>query len=492
MKTRSILRRTARLILLATAVATAPQLLVASSNWQDLFDGRTLAGWQAAENPSSFKIVDGTIACDGPRAHLFYAGPGGQATFRNFELEVEVLAQPGANSGVFFHTAYQEEGWPQQGFEVQVNNSQKQHGNYLELKKTGSLYGIRNVHKQLVPDNTWFTMRVTVRGKQVQVRLNDLLVVDYREPDEEIRTAAGAVSRLGEGTFALQCHDPDSRAFYRGLRVRRLPDDLAAPTPTPTVDAAYVRRIELAGGNFPIINLHAHLKGGLTLEEVLADWLRTGINYGIAINCGVGFPITNDAAVFEFADSMSSAPVFLAMQAEGREWVRMFSKEARQRFDYVFTDSMTFTDARGRRTRLWMPNEVEVADQQAFMDYLVNQTVQILSNEPIDVYVNPTFLPQVIMAEYGTLWTEARMQRVIEAAVQNEVAIEINGRYRLPSEKFIRLAKSAGAKFTFGTNNGGRDIGGLDYCLEMQQKCELRWQDMFVPGVTAVAKAHRP
>jgi len=97
----------------------------------------------------------------------------------------------------------------------------------------------------------------------------------------------------------------------------------------------------------------------------------------------------------------------------------------------------------------------------------------------------------VIAKEYDTLWTEARMRRVIDAATQNEVAIEINGRYRLPSEKFIRLAKAAGAKFTFGTNNGGRDIGSLDYCLEMQEKCDLRWQDMFVPGVTAVAKAHR-
>jgi hypothetical protein len=479
------------LILLAVTLLTSSPLQVTGSDWQDLFDGRTLTGWRAAENPESFKIVDGAIACDGPRAHLFYAGPNGQATFRNFELELEAFAKPGANSGVFFHTTYQEEGWPAQGFEVQINNSQEQHGNYLELKKTGSLYGIRNVHKQLITDNVWFTMRISVRGKQVQVRLNDLLVVDYREPDEKVLTASGAVSRLGEGTFALQCHDPESQALYRSLRVRRLPDNLPTSAPAPVVDAGYVHRIELAGRNFPIINLHAHLKGGLTVDEVIADWLRTGINYGIAINCGVGFPITNDAAVFEFADSMRGAPVFLAMQAEGREWVHMFSKEARQRFDYVFTDAMTFTDARGRRTRLWMPNEVEVGDKQAFMDYLVRQTVTILTNEPIDVYVNPTFLPQVITDEYSILWTEARMQRVIDAAVQNEVAIEINGRYRLPSEKFIRLAKAAGAKFTFGTNNGGRDIGSLDYCLEMQRKCGLRWQDMFVPGVTAVAKAHR-
>ena len=65
----------------------------------------------------------------------------------------EVKARAGANSGFYFHTAYQEKDWPAQGFEVQVNNSQKQHGDYLELKKTGSLYGIRNVYRALAPDD---------------------------------------------------------------------------------------------------------------------------------------------------------------------------------------------------------------------------------------------------------------------------------------------------------------------------------------------------
>lgn len=485
------MQRMMRGLLASVLMAVAGAQAAADGEWQDLFDGRTLRGWRAAEHPDSFRVVDGAIVCDGPRAHLFFEGLDGRASFHNFDFEAEVRARAGANSGVFFHTAFQAEGWPDQGFEVQVNNSQPQHGDYLELKKTGSLYGIRNVHKPLVADDTWFTLRITVRDKKVQVRLDDRLVVDYREPDEMVRTAEGPVARLGRGTFALQCHDPESRVLFRKIRVRRLADDLTTDEPSPLVDAGYVRAIELAGMNFPLINLHAHLKGGLTLDEVITDWLKTGINYGIAINCGVGFPITNDAAVFAFRESVQGAPVFLAMQAEGREWLNLFSAEARKRFDYVFTDSMTFTDARGRRTRLWMPDEVEVGDKEAFMDYLVAQTVTILSTEPIDVYVNPTFLPAEIEQEYATLWTESRMRQVIDAAVQHEVAIEINARYRLPSERFIRLAKAAGAKFTFGTNNGGRDLGELDYCYEMQRKCGLRWQDMFVPGVTAVAKAHR-
>ena len=117
------------------------------------------------------------------------------------------------------------------------------------------------------------------------------------------------------------------------------------------------------------------------------------------------------------------------------------------------------------------------------MDMLVDRTVKILNTEPIDVYVNPTFLPASIAADYDQLWTEARMTRVIDAAVKNRVAIEINARYKLPSEAFLRLAKAKGAKFTFGTNNGGaNDLGDWSYPLEMQKKLDLKWPDMFVPG----------
>lgn len=490
MKTK-LMENWAPVLVLAGVMSVVQVVPAAEPGWEELFDGRTLRGWRAAEHDESFGVADGAIVCVGERAHLFYEGVERGASFQDFELKAEVMTRPGANSGIYFHTAYQESGWPDQGFEVQVNNSQKQHGDYLELKKTGSLYGVRNVHKVLMPDNEWFRVGVLVRGRNVQVRLNEMLVVDYWQPLQEVSVSSGSLMRLGRGTFALQCHDPESRVFYRNIRVRRLQGAGAAPAKEPVVDAAYVRQLELAEVNFPLINLHAHLKGGLTLDEVVADWLATGINYGIAVNCGVGFPVTNDAAVFEFADQVRGAPVFLAMQAEGREWVNMFSREARRRFDYVFTDSMTFTDAQGRRTRLWMPDEVHVGDPQAFMDYLVKQAVAILSSEPIDVYVNPTFLPDEIAGDYDRLWTDDRMMQVIRAAVDHEVAIEINGRYRLPSERFIRMAKEAGAKFTFGTNNGDRDLGSLDYCLEMQRKCGLQWQDMFVPGVTALAKAHR-
>ena len=460
-----------------------------ASDWQSLFDGKTLNGWKAGENPSSFRVVDGTIACDGPRAHLFFAGnPSERSTFKNFEFEADVMTRQGANSGIFFHTVFQKDGWLSQGFEIQVNNSQEAHGNYYETKKTGSLYGVRNQYKSIVNDNEWFRVNLLVRGRQVQVRLNGVLVVDYVEPKEAITPKEYPGRKLGEGTFALQCHDEGSKAFYKNIRVKRLPEDAYNPPEEPVVDSTYRQILDLQSANFPVVNAHVHLKGGLTLDQALALSQKTGVYYGIAINCGVGFSVTNDAGIYQYLDSMKGQPVFVAMQAEGREWIKMFSQQAISKFDYVFTDSMTYTDNKGRRMRLWIKDEVFVDDKQEFMDTLVQRAVGILSTEPINIYVNPTFLPDSIAGEYDTLWTDERMQAVISAAVKNNVAIEINARYRLPSPKFIKLAKKAGAKFTFGTNNVDSHVGGLDYCLEMIRKCGLTWQDMYVPKRTQLAK----
>lgn len=464
---------------LCSALLVAGAELSNASEWHSLFNGHSLEGWKAAEHPESVKVDGGAIVCEGPRAHLFYTGPIGNAQFKNFDFEAEVRTRPGANSGIFFHTAYQETDWPSQGFEVQINNSHHGEGGYRELKKTGSLYGLRNIYRAVARDDEWFSMRISVRANRVLVQVNDLKTVDYVQPD-----IVGGEGSLGRGTFALQAHDPHSRVLFRGIKVRLLPDDLPAERAELPVSPEHYRRLlALHADNIPVIDLHAHLKGGLAIEDVLERFHRTGINYGVAVNGGVGFPITNDAGIYAFRESLAGQPVFVALQAEGREWLRLFSPEAVRQFDYVFTDALTFTDDAGHRTRLWIKDEVRVGSADAFMEMYVRRIVDILEREPIDVFVNPTFLPEVLAARYDQLWTPARMQQVIDAAVRNDIAIEINDRYRIPSVAFVKLAKQRGAKFTFGTNNGGRDdLGYLAYALEVQKTCALGTGDFFVPG----------
>jgi hypothetical protein len=454
-----------------------------AAEWQRLFDGKTLEGWKASENPGSFKVVDGQIACDGPRAHLFYVGPDGHADFKNFEFSAEVMTKDGANSGIFFHTAYQEKGFPERGFEAQVLNLRNGEGGYRENKLTGSLYGIRNVYKPIAQDGEWFAMRISVINKRIRIWANGLRLVDYLEPEGGPGVPNHPGWKLDHGTFALQCHDAASKVFFRNLRVKRLADDLPEDREPGPALTDYEREIvRLGAENYPVVNYHTHLKGGLTLDEALALSRQTGVFYGIAVNCGLNFSVTNDAGINDYLNSMQRAPAFIAMQAEGREWVNMFSREAISKFDYVFTDSMTIVDDSGRRMRLWIDKEVpEIKDKQAFMGMLVDRAVKILSTEPINIYVNPTFLPSQIAKEYDQLWTEERMKKVIAAAAEHRIAIEINSRYRLPSPAFLKLAKAAGCKFTFGTNNGDRDVGRLDYCFQMVKEVGLLWQDIWVP-----------
>lgn len=469
------------------AMAAAP-LLGQEGDWVPLFNGRSLEGWRPGGGLSSWKVVDGVLCADGPQCHLFYAGPVRSANFKNFELELEARAPASSNSGVYFHTAFQETGWPNKGCEIQINNSQSS-----ERKKTGSLYNLRNNYKQFVRDDEWFRLNIAVRGKNVQVRVDGMLLVDYTEPSPAyIPPSMEKERRLSSGTFALQCHDPKSKAFFRGVRVRPLPDDLATPGgDAPAADDTFRRIIDLGVRAYPMVDLHVHLLGGMTLEQTLDKSRREGIQYGIAENCGVGNPVRDDAGARRFVERLKGQPVFVGMQAEGREWTQMFSRGAAALFDYIITDSMTWTDNRGRRMRTWIASEVgAIADPQEFMETLVDRAVGILEHEPVDIYVNPTYLPDVLAKDYEALWTEARRRRIVAAAAKNGVAVEINDRYTLPSASFIKTMKEGGCKFTFGTNNTSPGtLGRSEYGLRMIEECKLTAQDFWVPLAPGTTKA---
>lgn len=231
-----------------------------------------------------------------------------------------------------------------------------------------------------------------------------------------------------------------------------------------------------------ITDLHIHLKGNLGIEDAVIKSEAENISYGIAFNCGLGFPVHNDSQIDSLILLMKNYPQFyVGMQAEGREWVNIFSKESVDKFDYVFTDAMTFTDEKGRRNRIWINEETWIDDEEAFMDYLVNIAVKILNEEPVDIYVNPTFLPEQMADRYDIFWTPERMDRIIAAAKANDIAIEINNRYSIPSEEFIRRAKKAGLKFTVGTNNADENFSGAEYALKMIRKFKLTQEDFFLP-----------
>ena len=200
-------------LLLLASFAYTPQV-----DWVSLFDGKSLTNWKVGENANTFSVENGTIVAHGPTAHLFYEGDVHQHNFKNFEFKADVMTTPGSNSGIYFHTEYQESSWPKKGYEVQVNNS------HTDWRRTGSLYAVQDVKEVYVKDNEWFTEYFKVEGKHVTVKINDKTVVDYTEPGNVKRDAGSEGRILSSGTFALQGHDPNSKVYFKNILVKSLPD----------------------------------------------------------------------------------------------------------------------------------------------------------------------------------------------------------------------------------------------------------------------------
>lgn len=188
------------------------------SDWISLFDGKSLDNWKVGANASTFRVEDGMIVVNGATAHLFYEGDVMNHDFKNFEFKADVMTFPGANSGIYFHSVYQENGWPAKGYEVQVNNS------HTDWRRTGSLYGVDDIKEVYVKDNEWFTEYIKVMGKKVVIKINDKIVVDYTEPDSVQQKVNIGGRRISDGTFALQGHDPKSKIYFKNIMVKPLPD----------------------------------------------------------------------------------------------------------------------------------------------------------------------------------------------------------------------------------------------------------------------------
>ena len=244
---------------------------------------------------------------------------------------MEVKARTGANSGFYFHTAFQEKDWPAEGFEVQVDNSQERHGDYLELKMTGQ--PLRHPQR----------LQGAGEGRRVVHAARHGAQAPRPDPGERharrrLDRAAGPAPRgrpEGEPPRPRHVRPPVPRPGEQGL-LPQPPGEAPAALRRPVAGAPAPRRRALRADarprratNFPLVDLHAHLKGGLTIDQVLALSRGTGMFLGVAVNCGKGFPIQTDADALAWVESMKGQPVFVGMQAEGREWVTMFSRETR-------------------------------------------------------------------------------------------------------------------------------------------------------------------
>ena len=206
-------------LLLVFLLALALPVLAAdpAGGWVPLFDGKSLDGWKASEKPGTFSVENGEIVVRGNRSHLFYDGPVQAHDWKNFEVKMDIMAKKNSNSGFYFHTAFQQDGWPDKGFEVQVNNT---HGDW---KKGAGLYDIMDNKVAPAKDDEWYNMSIRVEGKHVVIKVNGTVITDYTEPDDFQPKPNHAGRKIDHGTCAIQGHAPGSEARFKNIMVKQLP-----------------------------------------------------------------------------------------------------------------------------------------------------------------------------------------------------------------------------------------------------------------------------
>lgn len=194
----------------------------AADGWFTMFNGADLTGWKdSGETPGSFVVEDEAIKVCNGRSHLFFVGAKGDASFKDFEFKAKVKHMPGSNSGIYIHTKFQETGWPDAGYECQVNST-----GHKDPKKTGGLYAVKDVLDTApVEDDEWFDYGIRVEGKRITITINGKVTTDWTEPDDwdpatALKNMPGR--KLGEGTIALQAHDPQSVVYFKDLKIRKL------------------------------------------------------------------------------------------------------------------------------------------------------------------------------------------------------------------------------------------------------------------------------
>lgn len=178
--------------------------------WINLFNGKDFTDWKIDKwNPTSITINEGSIRCQGKPSMLYHTGKAKDA--KNFHFIADVMTKPGSNGGIFFHTKYQDKGWPV-GHEAQINQTQG------DPVKTGSIYIVKKHLQAPAKDNEWFRYEIIVKGDTVETKVNGKTVIIYKE-----KPSTQGKRKLSQGTFGIQAHDPGSIVLVKNIKVQLLP-----------------------------------------------------------------------------------------------------------------------------------------------------------------------------------------------------------------------------------------------------------------------------
>ena len=231
--------------------------------------------------------------------------------------------------------------------------------------------------------------------------------------------------------------------------------------------------------DFPVRDLHVHRADRFSIQQIMEIAQARKVQFGIVEHPGQG-AIRNDADLRNYIIALRKYPVLIGLQPVNLGWSKRFSPELLAQIDYVLMDPQTIPLGNGEFMHIW-EFSTYVEDTNEFMERYMAYSLEILNNEPINIFGWPLFLPVCIARDYYALWTQDRMQQLISAAKKRNIAFEINDLSHTPHEQFINTAKAQGLKFTFGSDSRNNNAGRLAYCRHIARKCGLAANDFYTP-----------
>lgn len=222
---------------------------------------------------------------------------------------------------------------------------------------------------------------------------------------------------------------------------------------------------------------HVHPSPDLTLDAAAQLARSRGMQFGILEHPGESSGIVTDRDLLAYIERVHTKGLLAGLQPVHRGWAAAFGKDGLEELDYVLMDADTLPMPDGTTMLIWRHDNF-IRDVDAFMAAYWDHIMGILTEEPITIFARPTYLPIPLARRYDELWTDEQMTQIIRVAVDRGIALEIAEQVRVPSERFVRMAKEAGATFTFGTNARNDNAGGFTYCREVAEAVGLGDADM--------------
>jgi len=232
----------------------------------------------------------------------------------------------------------------------------------------------------------------------------------------------------------------------------------------------------------PVIDLHVHSvysDGSMTVEEILEVANRRGYLVGIADHASREDKIIHDAHLLSYLDALDKFPVYRSLELDV-ELGSDISASCLARLDYLIV-GVHFLTLDGIQTFFWDPLAV-ISDAERFVEAYVSAATAAMGNMRMNIFAHPTLLPIALRGESNALWTRDRVRRLVRAAVENHVALEISGHWQVPGPVVIEEGLRQGATFSIGSDGHSPDsVCDLAYPLAIVRQFGIGPHQLYVP-----------